>query len=378
MHFAGAATVVGALPNIGSSAMRPLRNQRIVVLVELKGGNDGFNTLVPYDDDEYNRLRPKVRIDKRALIPLKDGFGMNKALKPLKSHWDMGDMAWIHGVGYPNGILSHFRSMDVWDSGSTHMGGSAPGWLSKVLPRYKKGLHGIAITRDQGAMGPLTGSQINTVSMQNPRTFLSQARLVDDVTLSYATPALAHITKTQQQLVGVGQQIVEKLRQPARLPVGFSKGPLGHGLKSVAQMILSGIDAPVYKVTQDGFDTHVGQLGTQENSLYHLGNGLSSFAEAMKRGGMWDNVLVVTYSEFGRRIVENKGRGTDHGTASTHLVMGGRVRPGFYGRHPNFKQLDHNRNVAHTTDFRSIYATLAQRWWQQNNPWKGYPILPFV
>ena len=145
-------------------------------------------------------------------------------------------------------------------------------------------------------------------------------------------------------------------------------------------MIVNGVDSPVYKVTQSGFDTHVNQPGMQANALYHVGTNLAAFAETLKRAGVWDQVLVVTYSEFGRRIKENRGQGTDHGTASVNLVMGGRVRRGIYGRHPNLnpQRLDQNDNVAHTTDFRSIYATLAQRWWHQPNLWQGHQPLPFV
>ncbi|MEZ5536689.1 MAG: DUF1501 domain-containing protein [Thiolinea sp.] len=379
MRLTGAAAIAGAVPDIALAAAPPAVHQpRIVVLVELKGGNDGFNTLIPYDDDSYYKHRPTLGIRKNNLIPLQDGMGMNKALQPLKSIWDSGDLAWVQGVGYPGGILSHFRSMDIWDTGAVQ-GDSTMGWLSRVLPRFKQGLHGIAISPDQGSLGPLEGSQLNTVAMQSPRSFLANARFIEEVPLNRQTAALAHVTQTQHQLVDVGKQIVARLQNPrSRVPMRGAKGQLGHGLQSVAEMIVSGIDAPVYKVTQDGFDTHVGQQGTQENALYQVGHGLAAFAETMKRAGMWDKVLVMTYSEFGRRITENKGRGTDHGTASAQLIMGGRVNRGIHGRHPNLDRVDANGNVAHTTDFRALYATLAQRWWGQANPWHGHNALQFV
>jgi uncharacterized protein (DUF1501 family) len=166
--------------------------------------------------------------------------------------------------------------------------------------------------------------------------------------------------------------------RPKRSGVKFSKGVLGHSLESVAEMIISGVDSPVYKVTQDGFDTHSSQRGAQDNALYQVANGLASFQQAMQKAGLWDNVLVVTYSEFGRRVKENRGAGTDHGTASSHMILGGKVRGGIYGTHPNFAQLDANGNVRHTSDFRSIYATIAQRWWNQPNPWNGHEPIPFV
>ncbi|MEZ5477453.1 MAG: DUF1501 domain-containing protein [Thiolinea sp.] len=331
LQLAGAAALSSALPSMSWAAAPYNRNARILVLVELKGGNDGFNTLIPFDDDIYYHLRPKLGIRKQALTPLQDGMGMHVALQPLKSVWDAGDMAWIQGVGYPNSILSHFRSMDIWDTGVLRSDSSA-GWLSRVVPRFKQGLHGIAVTRDPNSLGPLEGHALNSVSMEDPRSFIAQNKLIEDVPIQRRTAALAHVTTTQHQLAQVGKQIIEKMhgrRIPVQMPA--PKGVLGHSLRSVAEMIVNGVDAPVYKVTQDGFDTHVGQSSPHANALYHVGHSLAAFAEAMKRAGLWDNVLVVTYSEFGRRVKENNGQGTDHGTASAHMVMGAGSTGAFSG-----------------------------------------------
>ncbi len=377
MHLTGASAMLGAVPELAYAAQQQPYRGRILVLVELKGGNDGFNTLIPYDDDHYYHLRPQIGLRKPKLIPLKDGMGMHASLQPLKSVWDAGDMAWVQGVGYPNSILSHFRSMDVWNSGIPQ-NNTTNGWLSLVLPRLKQGLHGISITRDQSALGPLSGAYMNSLSMANPKSFIAQNRLIKSVSVNKSTPALAHITGTQHQLHKASHQITQKMGNPKHVPMHRPKGVLGHSLKSVAELITHGVDAPVYKVTQSGFDTHVGQHGQHANALFHVGYNLAAFVEAMKRTGVWERMLIVTYSEFGRRIKENKGQGTDHGTASVNLVMGGAVRAGIYGRPPNLQRLDENDNVAHTTDFRSIYATLAQRWWGQPNVWRAHPQLGFV
>lgn len=352
---------------------------RIVVLVELKGGNDGFNTLVPFADELYYRLRPNIGIQPRQLLPLNDAVGMHPRMKALMPAWNSGNMAWIQGVGYPQPVLSHFRSMDIWNSASNANQVIETGWLSRVLPNVKQGLHGVALNRGQATLGPLLSSNLNAVTMQDPKTFLNQIKRISDVPPSRLNPAIAHVSNIQHQLFGVGAQLANKMgNRPPRSGVTFSKGILGHSLESVAEMILSGIDSPVYKVTQDGFDTHSGQRGAQDNALYQVANGLASFQQAMQKAGLWNNVLVVTYSEFGRRAGENRGAGTDHGTASSHMILGGRVRGGIYGRHPNFAHLDENGNVRHTTDFRAIYGTIAQRWWNQPNPWKGAPLIPFV
>ena len=354
-------------------------NNRIVVLVELKGGNDGFNTLVPFKDELYYQYRPRIAIQQRQVLTLNDNLGLHPRMRALMPLWNKGQMAWIQGVGYPHPVLSHFRSMDIWNSASGANQFIQQGWLSRVLPRFKQGLHGIALNKGQAELGPLNSSQLNALTMQDPKTFLSQIRRIHDVQPSHLTPAIAHVSQIQHQLFSAGEQLATKMgSRPKRTGVQFSKGVFGHSLEAVAEMIISGIDAPVYKVTQEGFDTHAGQRGAQDNGLYHLANGLASFATAMQKAGRWNDILVVTYSEFGRRAKENRGAGTDHGTASSHMVLGGKVHGGIYGKHPDFARLDANGNVQHTTDFHAIYGTLAQRWWRQNNPWKNQPTIPFV
>ena len=382
LKYAGLISASSAVPLLTPELVFATNGQtqnRILVLVELKGGNDGFNTLVPFADPLYYQHRPRIAIEPRHVLPLTKQVGLHPRMKSLLPIWNKGNMAWVEGVGYPNPVLSHFRSMDIWDSASNANQVIEAGWLSRVLPNYKRGLHGVALNKGQAQLGPLNASNLNSVTMQNPKTFLSQIKRISDVQPSNLNPAIAHISNTQHQLFGVGEQLATKMgNRPRRSGVRFSKGVLGHSLESVAEMILSGVDSPVYKVTQDGFDTHSGQRGAQDNALYQVANGLASFQQAMQQAGLWNNVLVVTYSEFGRRAKENRGGGTDHGTASSHMVLGGKVRGGIYGRHPNFAQLDANGNVAHTTDFRSIYATIAQRWWNQASPWQGLPTLPFI
>ena len=382
LKYAGLLSASATVPLLTPELLFAANGQRpdkIVVLVELKGGNDGFNTLVPFADELYYRYRPNIGIQQRQLLPLNDQVGMHPRMKALMPVWNSGNMAWIQGVGYPNPVLSHFRSMDIWNSASNANQVIEAGWLSRVLPNYKQGLHGVALNKGQAKLGPLYSSNMNSVTMQNPKTFLNQIRRINDVQPNNLNPAIAHVSQTQHQLFDVGSQLASKMgNRPVRSGVTFSKGVLGHSLESVAEMILSGIDSPVYKVTQDGFDTHSGQRGAQDNALFQVAGGLASFQQAMQKADLWNNVIVVTYSEFGRRVTENRGAGTDHGTASAHMVMGGRVRGGVYGRHPNLERLDANGNVKHTTDFRAIYGTIAQRWWNQPNPWKGAPLIPFV
>ncbi|KAG1657061.1 hypothetical protein GQR58_023558 [Nymphon striatum] len=276
------------------------RPDQILLMVELKGGNDGLNTLIPFRDADYHRARPKLRVKNG--IPLKDNMAMNPYLKNLLPLWKEGNMAWIQGVGYTNPSRSHFHSIDVWETAST-------------------------------------------------RNNESQA-----------ARELGRIHKSK------------------RSPVRFPTSRFGRKLDLVTQMIINGMDTPVYKVTLEGFDTHASQVDQHNNLMNHLGGGLQAFSSAMKRAGLWNNVMVITYSEFGRRVAENNSAGTDHGSAAPHFAIGGRVRGGMYGKQPSLHPSKlHDGDLIHTVDFREVYATLAQRWWRRPNPWqKQFRPIPFV
>lgn len=353
--------------------------RRNIVLIKLSGGNDGLNTLVPLKDyAKYQKFRPTLSQPAQAYkLASLDGSGMalNLYMSHLSKWWNQGNVAWIQGVGYEHPILSHFRSSDIWDTASDAFVESEIGWLAQVLPQYKSGLHGIIVGE---GLGPMSGKDCHTIAMQSPQVFLNQISLVKDANpLRNASSALTHITNIQHQLHEAGLQIKEKMGNPRPIP-GFANGVLGRRLESVAQMILSDVDTAVYKVEHSGFDTHANQLNKQNNLLNELAIALDSFANTMQANGRWDDVLVVTYSEFGRRVQENKGGGTDHGAASVQLVMGGKVRGGVYGERPNLNELDKDGNLHMTTDFRQVYGTLASRWFNVNNPWSQFKTIPFV
>lgn len=349
--------------------------QRVLVLVKLAGGNDGLNTLVPYTDPLYYKHRPNIAVPRHKALDIGQGMALNPYMAALKPNWETGEMAFIQGVGYPHCDMSHFRSCDIWDTGVGVGEYSDEGWLAKVLPGYKKGLHGIVIGE---SMGPLGGKDCHAVAMQSPQMFLSQISMVDEIPVSHQTPALAHLTNVQRQLYDTGQQLSSKLKHPAPLGVNFSTSDIGRDLESVAKMILSGVDAAVYMVTLDGFDTHSGQINAQSNLLYRLSGALDSFSAAMKKNGRWNDVMLMTYSEFGRRVQENHGGGTDHGAASVQLVMGGQVRGGLYGDAPRLNDLDVDGNLHVTQDYRAVYSTVAQNWLRQNDPWNRFGKIAFV
>jgi uncharacterized protein (DUF1501 family) len=374
LGMAASLPLLGLLPTQKVIA-KARANPQILVLVRLAGGNDGLNTLIPHTDPLYYQYRPSIAIPKHQVLDIGQGQGMNPYLKALLPYWETGEMAWVQGVGYPHYDMSHFRANDIWETGVDAAQYADSGWLGRVLPNYKEGLHGIILG---DSTGPLAGKDCCTLAMQSPQMFLSQLDLLEDVQPSNANPALLHLTHVQHQLYTAGRQLEQKLQHPPALGGSFSSSEIGRDLESVAKIVLSGVDAAAYLVTLDGFDTHSNQLNTQNNLLHHLAGGLDSFAQAMKRAGRWDDVLVVTYSEFGRRVQENHAKGTDHGAASVQLVMGGKVRGGVHGDRPPLGELDYDGNLNYTVDFRSVYGTLVQSLWGQQNPWTKLGTLAFV
>ncbi|MEZ5537928.1 MAG: DUF1501 domain-containing protein [Thiolinea sp.] len=372
----------GNTPGAGNAVQHAQPRRRKLVLVRLKGGNDGLNTLIPWRDYElYKKLRPRISMPqhhkKFAANELADsGMSLNPYMNKLLPWWKADDVAWIQGVGYSNPILSHFESGDVWDM-AARPGHSTQGWLSHVLPGYQNNLHGIVLGDE---LGPMAGKDCYAIAMKSPEVFISQVDLVERTkkAAQINNPALAHLANIQSQVVNARDELVQKMSNPRQVGQGFANSVLGRQLESVAKMIINGVSAPVYMVELDGFDTHANQLNLQNHNLSFLADALDSFATAMKKHGHWDDVLVMTYSEFGRRVLENQGGGTDHGAASVQLVMGGKVNGGIYGENPDLNHLDSQGNLPMTTDFRKVYSTVTQRWLGQANPWKQFGTIPFV
>lgn len=345
--------------------------KQIVVMIELKGGNDGLNTLIPFRDDNYYRARPSIAIKKG--IALKNNLAMNPYLKQLLPLWHEGKMAWIQGVGYANPSRSHFHSMDIWETASTRHG-DGKGWLSRVLPARPQAVNGIVLGDNN--LGPMSGA---AVAMEDPSTFLRQTKYLNKQHFRPTNPSLAHMLNVQNQINTAASEL-GRIHRGKRSPVRFPTSRFGRKLSLVTQMIINGMDTPVYKVSLDGFDTHAAQTDQHNNLMNHLGGGLKAFSDAMKQAGLWNNVLVISYSEFGRRVAENNSHGTDHGSAAAHFAIGGRVRGGIYGKAPILApNALHDGDLIHTVDFREVYATLAQRWWRRPNPWeKQFKPIPFV
>lgn len=370
MQYASLTPLVGSVPNVfannQNNANQALQSQdRIVLMVELKGGNDGLNTLIPFEDELYYKLRPNIAVNNS--IPLKNDMGMNPYLKALLPLWKEGDMAWVQGVGYPNASRSHFHSADIWESGNLD-GRDEQGWVSRALKNNQLNLNGIVLGDNN--LGPMAGEQGRSVAMKNSDEFLRQTKYLNKESFDTGNDALSHMLNVQNQINLAANLLEDKLKNARPSPIRFPNSSFGRQLSQIERMITNGMQLPVYKVSLDGFDTHANQRDVHNNLMNHLGQGLASFVQSMKHHKLWNNVLIVTYSEFGRRVQENGSAGTDHGSGSVNMVLGGAITGGLYGDNPNLNEdALINGDLAHSTDFREIYATIAQRWWKRPSPW---------
>ena len=362
-HFiraAGAAAAVSWLPWPALAA--PARGERrLLVLVELKGGNDGFNTLVPYADAEYYRLRPGIAIAREQVLPLDDRAGLHPELRPLLALWQANELALVQNVSYPQPNLSHFRSIEIWDTASSSSEYLNAGWLTRSFGAapLPAGSAADGVVVGGAELGPLGGAASRAVTLVNPEQFLRQSRLAMPANATAANPALAHVLRVEQAVSGAAA----RLRADRSFSTVFPNGAFGNAVRTAAQVAAANAGVPVIKLALNGFDTHVGQLARQARLLRDLAEGLVALKSALVELGQWDSTLVMTYAEFGRRPQQNQSGGTDHGGAGVRFVTGGRVRGGLYGEAPDFTRLDGTGNVQHAVDFRALYATVLERWW---------------
>lgn len=334
--------------------------RRLLVLVELKGGNDGLNTLVPYADPAYYALRPKIAIARDQVVQLSDRAGLHPALAPLGTLWQDGRLAVLQGVGYPDPNLSHFRSIEIWDTASRSETYLQDGWLTRAFAAQPVpdsfAADGVIIGSNE--LGPLAGGGTRAIALADTEQFLRRARLAQPAA-SRSNKALAHILKVEGDIV----QAASHLSGRTTFATEFPAGAFGNALRTACQIVANPAGVAVVRVTLSGFDTHANQPGTHAALLTQVANGLVALRSALVEFGKWDDALVLTYAEFGRRPRENQNNGTDHGTANVHFATGGRVSGGLYGAAPDLARLSADGNPAHALDFRSVYATVLERWW---------------
>ncbi|MEO7727965.1 MAG: DUF1501 domain-containing protein [Burkholderiales bacterium] len=359
----GATAVVSWLPRAACAGPAG-RYDNVLILVELKGGNDGLNTVVPYADNDYYNLRPRIAIARDQVLQLDGSAGLHPALQPLMPLWQNRELAVVQSIGYPSANLSHFRSIEIWDTASKSTEYLSDGWLTRAFvdSPVPKAYAADGIIVGSGELGPLAGGGTRALALTNTEQFLRQSKLAGSEGAS-RNPALSHILKVEQDVV----QAAVNLNSTYPFRAEFPNSPLGNAFKTAAQVIASKAGVAVVKITHNGFDTHSNQQATQQRLLKELAEGLVAMRVAMQEIGRWDATMMMTYCEFGRRPKENQSGGTDHGTANAHFALGGRIKGGLYGLPPALARLDGNGNLPFAIDFRDMYATALERWWGLNS-----------
>ena len=360
------AGLVSALPSGIAQAASP-SSKRILVVVELSGANDGLNTLVPYADDAYYRLRPKIGIGENKLRKIDDHYGFNPSMSGFEKLYKDGRMAIVHGCGYAQPSYSHFTSMAYWHTGVPN-GGEPYGWLGRVADAIDPALTpNFLVNIDERQSLAVRAARHVPVVFDDPERFmrkgLHQSRAVlDNLSQSQSDNPSQRFLDEVAQSAKQASQRVRAAWDSYKTPVDY--GIIALDLPKVAAMIAADLPTRLYHVgyRHNAFDTHVQQADQHQRLLSYVSDAIAGFIKDMDRIGRADDVTVLVFSEFGRRVAENTSLGTDHGTANHIYVIGKPVRGGHYGKAPLLTDLDENGNMKYTTDFRQVYATLIEGW----------------
>jgi uncharacterized protein (DUF1501 family) len=390
------------------------RPDKVLVIIQLAGGNDGLNTVVPYRNDDYYRARPRLAIPRAKALRLNDEFGVHPSAGGFKKLYDAGLLAICQSVGYPNHNRSHFRSTDIWSSAQPDKisragwlgryfdnccGGEDPGSAKPQAAKLADPSAAIALTNSPP--NALEGEKFIPITFRNPAALTYQAAQrngaiksafeklndggdrtelgMDDADhkadrvprIPYGTQGSLHLPKDETDMFVqrsalnarvYAEQIKSSVARVSNKAT-YPASPLAEDLKLVAQMIAAGLPTRVYYVTLGGFDTHSNQAQRHERLMDTLAGACASFVEDLKALGQLDRTTVMTFSEFGRRVAENGSQGTDHGEAAPLFVMGSAIKPGFFGPNPDLRREKLSRgDVAYQLDFRRIYATMLRTW----------------
>ena len=362
------ALAVSAIMPAGLSAVQSLyaanamSNGKRLILVELAGANDGLNTLVPVKNDFYHRLRPTIGLAQKETVSLNADYALHTALTPLMKLWDRGQMAWVQGLGYPKANRSHFKSIELWETGGDGLKNGRLGWITHDiehnLGRLVNDAHGISL---KGGLRIFNSDSGRWMSVNSTSQIETRDRFTTGLS-NQATSSVQLVANKMNELDSTLTRLNQKLGKQKKAP-RIKGGGLGNQLAEVLRLIRSGVDTPVYRVQLGGFDTHTYQLNRHAARLRELSVAVSDFCEKLKQDNEWDNTLILTYSEFGRTAVENASGGTDHGTAAPHMLLGGKIVGGLYGAAPDLSQLVDNDQV-YTMDYRAVYNQVLQDWFE--------------
>ncbi len=350
--------------------------ERSLVVIQLSGGNDALNTVVPYNDGHYYDLRPAVRIEPEEVLPLNDEVGLNPQMGSMKRLWDEGNLGIIQGAGYPNPNRSHFRSMDVWHTAESEKIG-AEGWLGACIremdPEARNVLTGVNFGR--GLPRALGAEGVSVASVSNLETYGLFPDIQDDWLKKHALEAFTKMYGGSEGKDAVseflgstgmdvlkGADILRTAPERYSSSVEYAANPIADSLKNVAQVMFADLGTRVYYAAHGSYDTHAGEVESHGKLWNDLSVAVGDFTDDLKEHGRYENTLILMFSEFGRRIEDN-GSGTDHGSGGHAFVIGGGVEGALYGDYPSLRAQDQLEGDMHfSNDFRSTYDTIVDRW----------------
>ncbi len=374
---ASSAFVPNFLKGFENSALnlgRKKTNQKILVVVQLSGGNDGLNTIIPYRNDDYYRLRPSLSIERGELFKLTDEIGLNTSMEAFAELYDQGLVSILNSVGYPNPNRSHFRSMDIWQTGSAANQYLNTGWLGRYLDAQCTGsdcaMH-TGIEVDGGLSLAMKGEEVKGIAVTRPHQLhkITSNSFYQEVAQQGTTRLQNHeepsnVSYLYKTMIETASS-AEYIHQKSKVHKSKGKYPMhqfGRHLKTIAELIAADIDTSVFYVSLSGFDTHVRQKNVQARLLKTYAEGMNAFVGDLQQYNKMDEVLIMTFSEFGRRVKQNASGGTDHGAANNLFLIGNHLqKAGIYNAPPNLLDLDKG-DLKHQIDFRQVYTSVLDSW----------------
>jgi len=382
------------------------KDSQILVVLQMAGGNDGLNTVVPFTNDYYRKARPRIGVSDKDVLKINDEIGLHKNLEGFKSLYDAGNLSIIQGIGYPNPNRSHFRSTEIWQTASDADRIEADGWLGRYFDNTCSGCDPtVAVTIGKQSPQAFSAKHPKGVSLESPQNYRfisgdkpgvgemdtaeesyrrlnqSSEEMMSDNSggtvgsisgaTKHAGSPLDFIERTALD-AQVSSDKIRAIASKVQSKVTYPQSQLANSLKLVAQLIGGGLPTRIFYVSQGGYDTHTNQTGSHERLLKELGDSLKAFIDDLKAQGNFSRVMVMTFSEFGRRVSENASGGTDHGAAAPMFIVGNKVKAGLHGKHPSLAPSDLVQgDVKYNVDFRSVYAGVLEQWLKT----KSAPVL---
>jgi uncharacterized protein (DUF1501 family) len=364
----GALMVPSFLKAWGNVNPMELNGYRTMVIIQLSGGNDGLNTVVPYTNDIYYQNRPNIGVGANEVLKINDELGFNPVMKGMKSLYDDGLLSIINNVGYPNPDRSHFRSLDIWHSASNSNEYLSTGWMGRYLDSNCKHPYQVIEVDDTLSLA-VKGARKTAIATKDPLQLYNTTRspyfskIVESVNKeNLDEDNMGYLYKTMLETHSSADYIYET-HKIYKSDVDYPNHKFAKQMKTIGEFIISGMKTRVYYISLGGFDTHVGQSGQQERLLETYSESVAALVKDLKKNNRLDDTLIMTFSEFGRRVKQNGSNGTDHGTANNLFVVGGKLKKaGVYNSAPNLADLDDNGDLKYDIDFRRVYATVLNNW----------------